>query len=174
MAPRRPTPAFNPQRLPESRQTKPVAAGTTPHAGRDPLQLKSDRHDLRYANVLCSCIDQANSPITRNAKPNRSAVATAAVSRSGSRPITPSTITRPLEPSAIRSAVGARFGFVWPTGGASAGSRAQIRRRLISGEVIVLEHRARGAVEQCSDVVEVTRPRVLFDGNPSFRRISRP
>jgi hypothetical protein len=60
MVPRRPTPSFNPQRLPDPDKNKPVAAGTTPHTGRDPLQLKSDRHDLRYANVPCSCIDQAS------------------------------------------------------------------------------------------------------------------
>jgi len=57
--PRRLTLAFNPSAYP-IQTNKPAAAGSNTHAGSDQLQPKSDRHDLRYADVLCSCIDQAS------------------------------------------------------------------------------------------------------------------
>jgi hypothetical protein len=58
MVPRRTAPAFNPQRLPDpDKQTR--RGGIDTDAGFDQLQLKSDRHNLRYADVFYSCIDQA-------------------------------------------------------------------------------------------------------------------
>ena len=68
MVPRRPLPPSTTSAYP-IQTNKPAAAGTTPHAGRDPLQLKSDRHNLRCADVFCSCIDRASRASTSPAAP---------------------------------------------------------------------------------------------------------
>ena len=60
MVPRRSPTAFNPSASP-IQTNKPAAAGSTPHAGPGQRQLKRERYDLPYADVLCSCIDQASS-----------------------------------------------------------------------------------------------------------------